>query len=81
MSSDVNDLIFDPFMGTGTTAVAAKQLSRNYLGVELSSLYITIAEENIHNAVQKNLFGKPVSLYMGQTRTVRDKDIEVRQHE
>lgn len=34
-SSNIGDLIFDPFAGTGTTLVVAKQLSRRYVGVEI----------------------------------------------
>jgi len=34
-SSNIGDLIFDPFAGTGTTLVVAKQLSRRYFGVEI----------------------------------------------
>lgn len=44
-----NDLIFDPFMGAGTTAVAAKQLKRNYYGIELIPATAKIAIERIEN--------------------------------
>lgn len=45
--SKEGDLILDPFMGSGTTAVAAKQLNRNYIGFELIENYVKIAEERI----------------------------------
>lgn len=45
--SKEGDLVLDPFMGSGTTAVAAKQLNRNYIGFELVENYIKIAEERI----------------------------------
>lgn len=42
--SNKSDIIFDPFMGSGTTAVACKQLGRNYIGCEISEKYCKIAE-------------------------------------
>lgn len=45
--SNKNDLVFDPFMGSGTTAVVSKRLNRNYIGFELNEEYIKIANERI----------------------------------
>jgi len=42
-----NDLILDPFLGSGTTAVACKQLKRNFIGIEISPDYVKIAEERL----------------------------------
>lgn len=42
-------VVLDPFMGSGTTAVVAKKLGRQYLGIELNPEYIKIAEERIAN--------------------------------
>ena len=41
------DIVYDPFMGSGTTAVAAQEMNRQYLGSEISADYIKIAEERI----------------------------------
>jgi DNA modification methylase len=41
------DLVFDPFMGSGTTAVAARELNRNWLGAEINEEYIRIIDERI----------------------------------
>jgi len=45
--SKEDDVILDPFMGCGTTAVAAKKLNRRYLGCEISPKYCRIAEERL----------------------------------
>ena len=41
------DLVLDPFMGSGTVAMVAKEQGRAYLGIELNTDYITLAEERI----------------------------------
>ena len=45
--SNPNDLIIDPFMGSGTTGVAAKELGRNFIGIEIHKPYFDIAERRI----------------------------------
>ena len=45
--SNPNDIILDPFLGSGTTAVACKELNRRYIGIEQSKEYCKIAEERI----------------------------------
>jgi DNA modification methylase len=42
-----NDIILDPFMGAGTTALAAGRLNRHYIGFELNADYVRIAEDRI----------------------------------
>lgn len=42
-----NGIVLDPFMGSGTTAVVARKLNRNYLGFELNPEYIHIAENRL----------------------------------
>ena len=43
-----NGVVLDPFMGSGTTAVVAKKLGRNYIGIELNPKYIGIANKRIN---------------------------------
>lgn len=41
------DIVLDPFMGSGTTLLGAKNTKRNYIGIELSGTYIKIAKERL----------------------------------
>jgi len=47
--SNPNDLILDPFIGSGTTAVACKRLKRNFIGIDISEKYVKLAEQRIKN--------------------------------
>jgi len=47
-STNKGDTIFDPFLGTGTTAVVAKKLGRNYLGIEKNKKYFKVALERVN---------------------------------
>ena len=49
-SSNENDWVLDPFMGSGTTGVACKELGRNFIGFELDEKYFNIAKERIEDA-------------------------------
>ena len=46
-----SNLVLDPFLGSGTTAVAAKQLKRNFIGIEISPEYCKIAEERLRQDI------------------------------
>ncbi len=48
-------IILDPFLGSGTTAVAAKMEGRNYIGIEISEKYCKIARERLKSVTQKLL--------------------------
>jgi len=50
-SSKENDIIFDPFLGSGTTAVVAKQLKRNFIGIEISEKYCKIAKQRLRQEI------------------------------
>jgi DNA modification methylase len=45
-------IIIDPFMGSGTTAIAAQNMGRDYIGFELNPDYIKIAKKRIEKASQ-----------------------------
>lgn len=51
-SSNENDFVFDPFLGSGTTSVVAKKLGRNYSGIEQNPAYCAWAEKRIESALQ-----------------------------
>lgn len=53
--SNQGDKVFDPFMGSGTTAQACIELSRNYIGTEIEAYYVAIANKRLE-AVQGSLF-------------------------
>ena len=48
--SNVGDIVYDCFIGSGTTAKVAKELNRNYIGSEISSEYCKIIEERLERA-------------------------------
>lgn len=49
-SSRIGDLVFDPFLGSGTTSVVAKKLGRRYVGVEIDLQYCCFAEKRLKMA-------------------------------
>ena len=50
-----NDLIYDPFMGSGTTAKAAIQLNRNWIGSEIDKGYCDICEKRLSSIVNQEI--------------------------
>jgi site-specific DNA-methyltransferase (adenine-specific) len=51
-SSNPNDVILDPFSGSGTTSVVAKKTGRNYVGIELDPIYSCLTEKRLAIAAQ-----------------------------
>jgi len=54
------ETILDPFMGSGTTGVAAMQLGRKFIGIEIEERYFQIACERIENAQRQQTLFEPV---------------------
>lgn len=62
IASNENDIIFDPFMGVGSTGVAALDLNRRFIGVELDNAYFEAAKKRIEVALsQTNLFSQTIT--------------------
>ena len=55
-SSKPGDCVLDPFAGSGTTAVAAKKLQRNYVGIELSKDYAQKAKQRLSQLNKTNVY-------------------------
>jgi len=51
-STNKGDFVFDPFLGTGTTAVVAKKMGRNYFGIEKEKKYFETAKQRLEKTVK-----------------------------
>ena len=49
-SSNPGDIVFDPFLGAGSTSVTAKKLNRHYVGIEINDQYCVWAEKRLEMA-------------------------------
>lgn len=77
MSTDEADIVLDPFMGTGTTAIAAKRLGRKYIGFDIDENYVNITENHLSQEKPDSKIGDIwVSMYLSEIVTIRDKDWE-----
>lgn len=57
IASNPNDLVFDPFMGVGSTGVAALEIGRRFLGIEIDKKYYDKAQERL-NIIQPSILMK-----------------------
>jgi len=75
MSTDENDIVFDPFVGTGTTVIAAKRLGRRFIGIDIDETYVNITKSKLYKESLKSKIGNIwVSFYLKEVVTIRDKD-------
>ena len=75
MSTDENDIVLDPFVGTGTTVIAAKRLGRRFIGIDIDEIYVNITK----NKLSKELFNSKVgdvwvSFYLDEIVTIKNID-------
>ena len=61
IASHQSDVVFDPFMGVGSTGVSAVQLSRNFIGFEVNPEYFAVAKKRIETANKNEIEGGPES--------------------
>jgi len=50
-----NAVVLDPFVGSGTTAVAARNLGKNFIGIDINPEYVTIAKKRLRYKPKSNL--------------------------
>lgn len=74
MTTDPGDVVLDPFLGTGTTAIAARALGRYCVGIDIDPDYIAIARDKV-GATEETKEGEFfVSKFLDEIATVRDVD-------
>lgn len=73
IATNKDDIIFDPFMGVGSTGVAALSLDRRFIGVEIDENYFNAAKDRINTILQTNQFLPNMSNY--DTYKTSDNDI------
>jgi DNA modification methylase len=62
LATDHGDVVYDPFLGSGTTAVAASKLDRPWIGSEIADKYIDIINERLENETTTVQSGSESSL-------------------
>jgi site-specific DNA-methyltransferase (adenine-specific) len=73
-SSKPGDLVFDPFLGSGTTSVVAKKLGRRFVGVEIDEYYCCLAEKRLELAEQnRSIQGYSGGIFLERNTQANDK--------
>jgi len=75
MSTDENDIVLDPFVGTGTTVIAAKRLGRRFIGIDMDEKYVNITKNKLFIESPGSKIGNCwVSFYLYDVVTIRGID-------
>jgi site-specific DNA-methyltransferase (adenine-specific) len=74
-SSQKGDLVFDPFMGSGTTCVVSKKLDRNYFGIEKEPKYCAYAVERLNRADENKTIQGYHDGYFWERNSLSDQKI------
>lgn len=80
-SSNSGDIIFDPFLGSGTTSVTAKKLDRHYLGVEIEKQYCIWAEQRLEMADDNKEIQGYVNGVFWERNTLSEQNINHSKHD
>jgi len=76
-SSNKGDVVFDPFLGSGTTSVVAKKLDRQYLGIDREKEYCALAEKRLEDAeVDKKIQGYTDGVFWERNSNAFQKRID-----
>jgi len=76
MVTEEGDTVLDPFIGTGTTAVAAKKMGRHYIGIDIDNEYVEISKRKVREARPSRINGCYVSIFLNRIQTIRSKDYD-----
>jgi len=75
MSTDENDIVLDPFVGTGTTVISAKRLGRRFIGIDIDETYVNITKNKLSKESPNSKIGDVwVSFYLDEIATIRNID-------
>ncbi len=75
MSTDENDIVLDPFVGTGTTVISAKRLGRRFIGIDIDEKYVNITKDKLFRESADSKIGDTwISFYLDEIVTIRDID-------
>lgn len=73
MFSFVGDTVLDPFLGTGTTCLAAAKWGRNSIGIEVDRHYFDMSVERLANGTDRLFGAAQISTYMHESSTTRSR--------
>ena len=76
IASNENDIVFDPFMGVGSTGVAAIELNRRFIGIEKEPAYFNAAKKRIDMSAEKYIKNN----FKGYFNSIKEESMSVQEH-